>query len=105
MKKAQQQLEDMKLVFGRLISTPTARTAAALGRQNTATQGSLTGTLKQYLHKLLHSDKYDVAAVKLITDPKWADELDRLGEITKKDKLIAAFHNLLGKAAGQAIAQ
>lgn len=105
MKKAQQQLEDMKLVFGRLIPTPTARTAAALGRQNAAQEGNLTGTAKQYLHKLLHSDKYDVAAVKLITNPKWADELNKLGEITKKDKLMAAFHNLLGKAAAQEIAQ
>ena len=105
MKNAQQQLEDMKLVFGRLIPTPTARTAAALGRQNAAQEGNLTGTAKQYLHKLLHSDKYDVAAVRLITNPKWADELDKLGEITQKDKLIAAFHNLLGKAGAQAIAQ
>jgi hypothetical protein len=105
MKKAQQQLEDMKLVFGRLINTPTARTAASLARQNTAKEGSLTGMTKQYLHKLFHSDKYDVAAVKLITNPKWADELSKLGEITKKDKLIAAFHNLLGKAGAQAVAQ
>jgi hypothetical protein len=105
MKSAQQQLEDMKLVFGRLIPTPTARTASALGRQNAAKEGSLTGTAKQYLHKLLHSDKYDVAAVRLITNPKWADEMDKLGEITSKDKLIAAFHNLLGKAAGQTITQ
>lgn len=105
MKKAQQQLEDMKLVFERLIPTPTARTAAALGRQNAAEEGSLTGTLKQKLRKLLHSDKYDVAAVRLITDPKWEEQVDKLGEITDKDKLIAALHNLLGKAAGQAIAQ
>jgi hypothetical protein len=105
MKKAQQQLEDMKLVFERLIPIPTARTAAALGRQNAAKEGNLTGTMKQYLHQLLQSDKYDVAAVRLITNPKWADELDKLGEITKKDKLIAAFHNLLGKAGAQALAQ
>lgn len=105
MKEAQQQLEDMKLVFGRLIPTPTARTAATLGRQNASQEGSLTGRTKQYLHKLLHSDKYDVAAVKLITNPKWSDELDKLGEITEKDKLLAAFHSLLGKAAAQKIAQ
>lgn len=105
MKKAQQQLSDMKLVFERLIPTPTAKTAAALGRKNADEEGTLTGTLKQYLHKLLHSDKYDVAAVRLITNPKWADEMNKLGEITKKDKLIAAFHNLLGKAGAQAAAQ
>lgn len=105
MKSAQQQLEDMKLVFERLITTPTAKTAATLARQNTTKEGNLTAMAKQFLHKLFHSDNYDVAAVKLITNPKWADEVEKLGEITKKDKLIAAFHNLLGKAGAQAIGQ
>ena len=49
--------------------------------------------------------KYDKAAVELTNQSKWTDELSKLGEITKKDKLVAAFHNLLGKASGQAIAQ
>lgn len=105
MKSAQQQLEDMKLVFGRLIETPSTKNAVSLARQNNAKEGSLTTMAKDYFKKLLHSDKYDVAAVKLITDPKWAEQVGKLNEITDKDKLMGAFYKLIGKAGAQAVAQ
>jgi hypothetical protein len=105
MKSAQQQLEDMKLIFGRLINVPTAKTAEALARGSMSKERSTAQAAMKYLQELLSGGKYDKAAVELITNPKWSDELDKLGEITKKDKLMAAFHNLLGKAAAQEIAQ
>jgi hypothetical protein len=105
MKSAQQQLEDMRSIFGRLINIPTAKTSEALARSSMSKERSSTQTAMRYLQELLSGGKYDKAAVELITNPKWADEVDKLGEITKKDKLMAAFHNLLGKAGAQAIAQ
>jgi hypothetical protein len=105
MKNAQQQLEDMRLIFGRLINIPTAKTAEALSRTSMSKERSSTQTVMRYIQELLSGGKYDKAAVELMTNPKWADELDKVSEITKKDKLVAAFHNLLGKAGAQAVAQ
>lgn len=105
MKDAQQQLEDMRLIFGRLINIPTAKTAEALARTSMSKDRSDTQTVMRYIKELLSGGRYDKAAVELMTNPKWADELDKVSEITKKDKLLAAFHNLLGKAGAQAAAQ
>lgn len=105
MKKAQEQLEDMRLIFGRLINIPTAKTAEALSRGNTSKPKASLTKMMEYWQELMSGGKYDKAAVELITNPKWTDELDKLSEINQKDKLVAAFHNLLGKAGAQAIAQ
>ena len=40
MKNAGQQLEDMKLIFGRLINIPTAKTAEALSRASMSKERS-----------------------------------------------------------------
>lgn len=105
MKNAQQQLEDMRLIFGRLINVPTAKTAEALSRGSMSKPRASITKMLEYWQELMSGGKYDKAAVELITNPKWADELDKVSEITKKDKLVGAFHNLLGKAGAQAIAQ
>lgn len=105
MKNAQQQLEDMRLIFGRLINIPTAKTAEALSRSSMSKPRESLSKMMTYWQELISGGKYDKAAVELITNPKWADELDKLSEVTKKEKLAAAFHNLLGKAGAQAIAQ
>lgn len=104
-KKASEKLDDMKKIFGRLINVPTAKTAEALSRTSMSKERSSTQTAMRYLQELLSGGKYDKAAVELITSPKWTDELDKLGRITNTDKLIGAFHNLMGKAGAQAIAQ
>lgn len=105
MKNARQQLEDMKLIFGRLINIPTAKTAETLSRASMSKERSSMQSMMKQWEELISGGKYDKAAVALITNPKWSDELEKLHEITKKDKLLAAFHNLLGKAGAQAIAQ
>lgn len=105
MKNAQQQLEDMRLIFGRLINIPTAKTAEALSRSSMSKPRESLSKMMTQWQEILSGGKYDKSAVELITNPKWSDELSKLGEITKKDKLVAAFHNLLGKAGAQAIAQ
>lgn len=105
MKNAQQQLEDMHLIFGRLINIPTAKTAETLARNSMSKERSTMQSMMKYWEELISGGKYDKAAVELITNPKWSDELGKLKEITKKDKLLGAFHNILGKAGSQAIAQ
>lgn len=105
MKAAQQQLQNMKKIFGQLINVPTAKTAEALSRSSMSKPRASITKMMEYWQEIMSGGKYDKAAVELITNPKWTDELSKLGEITKKDKLVAAFHNLLGKASGQAIAQ
>jgi len=105
MKNAQQQLEDMRLIFGRLINIPTAKTAEALSRSSMSKGRAPFDEAIRRFKEVLSGGKYDKTAVELITNPKWADELHKLKEITKGQKLIGAFHNLLGKAGAQAIAQ
>lgn len=105
MKTAQQQLEDMRLIFGRLINIPTAKTAEALSRSSMSKGRAPFDEAIRRFKEVLSGGKYDRTAVELITNPKWADELHKLKEITKTQKLIGAFHNLLGKAGAQAIAQ
>lgn len=105
MKTAQQQLEDMKLIFGRLINIPTAKTAEALARSSMSKERSSMQAAMQQLREILSGGKYDTAAVELITNPEWATSLHNLNKITQKDKLIGSFYNLLGKVGGQAIAQ
>lgn len=105
MKTAQQQLEDMRLIFGRLINIPTAKTAEALSRSSMSKGRAPFDEAIRRFKEVLSGGKYDKAAVELITNPKWADELKKLNEVTKTEKLIGAFHNLIGKAGAQAIAQ
>lgn len=96
--EAQKQLDDMRTIFGDLINPPTVRTAAGLAntgmRQN---RNSLTDFATTIKNKLT-GDRYDKAAVELITNPKWADELHRVTQIGNKRKAAAKFIDLLGRA-------
>lgn len=105
MKNAQQQLEDMQLIFGRLINIPTAKTAEALSRSSMSKGRTPFDEAIRRFKEIISSGKYDKAAVELITNPRWADELEKLNKITKTDKLISAFHKLISTAGAQAIAQ
>lgn len=105
MKDAQQQLEDMRLIFGRLINIPTAKTAEALSRSSMSKERSSSQAAMRYLQEILSGGRYDKAAVELITNPKWADELENLKKITNREKLFGHTYNLLSKAGSQALAQ
>jgi hypothetical protein len=103
--KASKSLDNMKKIFGRLINTPTAKTAEVLSRGSISKPRASITKLAEQWQELLSGGKYDKEAVELITSPRWTDELSKLGKITEKDKLVAAFHNLLGKVGAQAVAQ
>jgi len=102
---ASKRLEYMKKIFGRLINVPTSKTAEALSRTSMSKPRASITKMMEYWQELMSGGKYDKAAVRLITSPRWTEELNKLGEVTDKENLVSAFHNLLGKAGGQAIAQ
>lgn len=99
--EAQQQLADMKLVFERLIPTPTLKGSAALSSTSMSKSRSSTQDLKTQLKEILTGNKYDKNAVELITNPQWADELAKLKNQTNKEKLVGSLVNLFGKVAAQ----
>lgn len=102
---AQDQLNDMKLVFNRLINIPTAKTAETLSRSSMSNDRATSATAIRMLQEILSGGRYDKARVSLITNPKWSEELAKLKNISKTDKFIGKSYDLLGKAAGQSISQ
>ncbi len=102
--EAQQQLADMKTVFGnkRLIDLPTPKASEALSRSNMPNARSSSQDWKQILKEILAGGNYDKTAVKLITNPKeWVSQLDKLKNGTDQEKSMARFIDLLGKASAQ----
>lgn len=100
--QAQKQLEDMKLVFKRLINTPTAKTAEALGRSSMSKERSTAQTAMKTLNEIISGKKFDKRAVELITNPKWKDELAELKKPSSTQELAAKLITLLGKAGAAA---
>lgn len=99
--EAQEQLKDMRMVFKNLINVPTAKTAEALSRSSMSKPRSLGQELLFKFQQLLSAGRFDKHAVELITNPKWADELKKLKNIGKTEKLVGHAVNLLGKAGAQ----
>jgi hypothetical protein len=102
---AQDQLNDMKMVFNRLINIPTAKSAEALSRSSMSKDRASSATAIRMLQELLSGGRYDKARVSLITNPDWASELGKLKNISNTDKFIGKTYNLMGKAGAQSIAQ
>ncbi len=103
--EAQQKLDDMRKVFGDLINPPTVRTAAGLAntgmRQSRNTKIEFANAIKEKLS----GGKYDKAAIELITNPKWAEELHKAAEAGSFRKGAGIFLDLLGRAAGSTAAK
>jgi hypothetical protein len=73
--EAQQNLKDMQLLFGDLIpSDPSIRTAAQMKKTSMWDARNKLDALKQDLDER-YGKKHDVAAVNLMTDPRWIDML------------------------------
>lgn len=73
--EAQQKLKDMHLLFGDLIPNDMSiRSAAALKRTSMSEARNKLDALKQELDER-YGKKHDVAAVKLMTDPDWLNQL------------------------------
>jgi len=96
--EAQQQLKDMRQIFGDLINPPSVRTAAALSRSNINKERNTFHALATKFKNALTKGKYDSAAVELITNPKWQEELSKINELTGLEKKLQKTFQLLGKA-------
>lgn len=98
----QSQLDDMRLVFPRLINPQNARTGHAL---ESTSMNKSRGGIKQDLDDLLARTigrRADVESAKLITNPKWFDELIDHQKLNKRDSLLAYMLENAGKGAGHA---
>lgn len=99
--EAQAQLADMKMIFHRLINIPTAKTAEALERSSMSKDRATSATATRLLKEVLSGGRADKTAVELITNPKWAEELEKLKGISNTDKFISKSADILGKVAAQ----
>lgn len=103
--EAQSQLDDMHMIFKRLINIPTAKAAEAINRNSMAKDRSdLQGIMRSF-QELISGKKYDKAAVDIITNPAWSKELDKLSKITNTEKFLGGAMDMFGKALAQSVAQ
>lgn len=104
--EAQQRLNDMRLAFKNIITTPTARTASALEKTSMTKPRSDVGSMAIALKEALSLGKFDKSAVELLTNPKWEKQLKDLAtKATPTEKRVAKFIDLIGKAGAQTAAQ
>jgi len=101
--EAQSQLRDMKKIFGDLIPTPTVRTAAHLAKTSMDKERSDTQGIMNKFKELMTGNKYDKAAINLITNPKWEDELKKISELTDNEMKAKLMINLMGRAAASSV--
>lgn len=99
----QSQLDDMRLVFPRLINPQNAKTGHAL---EATSMNKTRGGVKQDLDDLIARTigrRADVEAANLITNPKWFDQFKKYSaDKQKSDSLLAYIVETLGKGAGHA---
>jgi hypothetical protein len=103
--EAQQQLKDMKLVFEKLIPSQSGRAAAALAGTSMSEERSGGKYLEKLLEEKIGRGKTDKAIVELITNPDWANELNNLNKISKKEELLSKFIDLIGKISASKLDQ
>ncbi len=104
--EAQSQLKDMRLVFENIINPVTARSASALSKTSMDKARSSMDGMITLLKDKLTAGRFDKGAVELITNPKWEKELHNLAtKPGNKEKRIAKFIDLIGKAGAQTAAQ
>jgi len=104
--EAQKRLEDMRLAFKNIITTPTARTASALEKTSMTKPRNDVSSMIIALKEALTAGKFDKNAVDLLTNPKWEKQLEDLAKkATPTEKRVAKFIDLLGKVGAQTAAQ
>lgn len=82
--EAQQQLKDMKLLFGNLIPNDMSiRSAAALKRTSMSEARNKVDAMKQILDEK-YGKEHDVAAVNLMTNPEWIKMLSQYLQKNRK---------------------
>jgi len=103
--KAKQDLEDMKLIFPRLINVPNAKNAEALSRTSMSKSRSSAQDYLKMLQELLSGGSYDQRAVELATSPNWKEQLTRVNAGTPRDQFMGYLSKLLASGGAQGVGQ
>lgn len=99
--EAQQQLRDMHLLFKHLGGKQlNAKAGEKMAQQNTSQIRNTYDAIVNVVNENLNG-QYDKAAVELMFNPSWKEELHKLSQVTDREKLTAKFMNLLSKTVGQ----
>lgn len=98
---AQQKLDDMRLIFPNLINPPSIRTAAGLAKTSMDKQRSSVQDAVNKIMNTVTSGRYDKAAIQLITNPKWDQEMASIKAISDSRLRAAKMVDLLGRISGQ----
>lgn len=96
----QQQLQDMKLVFPRLINPQTGRTAH--GQEATSMNKSRGGFIQDMQEIMSNTigKKSDLAQAELITQKDWLNKLSKSKEL-KENPLLGSMIEYIGRISGQ----
>ena len=96
--EAQRQLSDMRLAFEHLINPDSPRSAAKL---KSTFMSDPKGLIKEGLKYLgvMQGGHYDKAAIELISNPKWAEEIRKIPELNSNSAKTQALANLISRAA------
>jgi hypothetical protein len=103
--EAQKMAEDMRLIFPRLINIQNAKGAEASSRTSMSKSRDLSDYAIRQLKEALSLGSYDRNATKLITNPKWIDELIKMQKNSRSQKSFGRIADILGKGGGQSVAQ
>lgn len=103
--EAQKQLQNMKLILHNMIGTPNHKAAAAQSGLSMSKARSTLQAAQTKIDNFLTHGKFDKYAAELITNPKWAEEMEKLKKVTKREELIGKFIDLAGKAGGEYFSQ
>jgi hypothetical protein len=103
--EAQDKLKDMRLVFRDLMPPPTIRTAKGHEERNLYNARNSGEFMINLLQNMLGGGKYDKEMINLITSKEWPQHYERLNTISNKQQKVAYLIDLLGKGAGQTLAQ
>jgi len=95
--EAQQKLHDMRQVFGDLINPPSVRTAAGFNKAGMNQNRNSAKPFIEFIKHRMANEKYDKAAVELITDPQWDSKFDEIMKIKSPGKRAGEVFNLLGR--------
>lgn len=96
--EAQQQLEDLAAISKNLITVPSVKTAAKLKQTSMAEERSTAQRIGNSLQEFFSGGTHDTTAIELITNPKWAHELEKIKDMPNTYDKSAKFADLLGRA-------
>jgi len=100
--EAQQALRDMRLIFKNSRPPAKINTTAGLESTNMNKSRNLLDAAKERMKGWVHNNRFDERVLDFIHSGRWQEEMVEINKISDQQKKMAAFVDLLGKAAGTA---